>query len=201
MIKPDEDPAEVATAWASEIGKRLHGIVDGTTVCVPDSEVRARLRALRNPFIAESFAEFEGFDDAEVAEARHGTARRLTRLRAYKAPRCLTGEPDRGRLSAGRCFHDNDRSFHLCKKLLHESPRHLSNRPLDKTPCSLATTVAVARLSRPRSRRATPVERAALGRCGAWLGVAPQVPLWSARRSSTQQRRCRPCVSPRVRPA
>lgn len=39
---PYEDPAEVEAAWATEIGKRLQGIVDGTTVGVSDSEVRER---------------------------------------------------------------------------------------------------------------------------------------------------------------
>lgn len=39
---PYEDPAEVEAAWAMEIGQRLQGIVDGTTVGIPDSEVRER---------------------------------------------------------------------------------------------------------------------------------------------------------------
>lgn len=39
---PYEDPAEVEAAWATEIGKRLQGIVDGTTVGVSDSEVGER---------------------------------------------------------------------------------------------------------------------------------------------------------------
>lgn len=39
---PYEDPAEVEAAWATEIGQRLQGIVDGTTVGIPDSEVRER---------------------------------------------------------------------------------------------------------------------------------------------------------------
>ncbi|QLQ09782.1 MAG: addiction module protein [Nocardioidaceae bacterium] len=37
---PYDDPTEVESAWASEIGQRLHGIVDGTTVGIPNSEVR-----------------------------------------------------------------------------------------------------------------------------------------------------------------
>lgn len=37
---PYEDPVEAA--WATEIGQRLPGIVDGTTVGIPDSEVRER---------------------------------------------------------------------------------------------------------------------------------------------------------------
>lgn len=39
---PYEDSAEVEAAWAMEIGQRLQGIVDGTTVGIPDSEVRER---------------------------------------------------------------------------------------------------------------------------------------------------------------
>lgn len=39
---PYDDPAEVKAAWTTEIGRRLQGIVDGTTVGVPDSEVRQR---------------------------------------------------------------------------------------------------------------------------------------------------------------
>jgi putative addiction module component (TIGR02574 family) len=39
---PYEDPAEVEAAWATEIGRRLEGIVGGTTAGVPDSEVRQR---------------------------------------------------------------------------------------------------------------------------------------------------------------
>lgn len=39
---PYEDPGEVEATWATEIGERLQGIVDGTTVGIPDSEVRER---------------------------------------------------------------------------------------------------------------------------------------------------------------
>lgn len=39
---PYDDPAEVKSEWATEIGRRLQGIADGTTVGVPDSEVRKR---------------------------------------------------------------------------------------------------------------------------------------------------------------
>lgn len=39
---PYDDPTEVETAWATEIGQRLQGIVDGTTAGIPDSEVRKR---------------------------------------------------------------------------------------------------------------------------------------------------------------
>lgn len=39
---PYDDPAEVEAAWATEIGRRLQGIADGTTVGVSDSEVRQR---------------------------------------------------------------------------------------------------------------------------------------------------------------
>lgn len=39
---PYDDPAEVEAAWATEIGRRLQDIVDGTTVGVPDAEVRQR---------------------------------------------------------------------------------------------------------------------------------------------------------------
>ncbi len=39
---PYDDPAEVEAAWATEIGQRLQGIVDGSTEGVPDSEVRKR---------------------------------------------------------------------------------------------------------------------------------------------------------------
>jgi len=39
---PYEDATEVEAAWATEIDKRLRGIVDGTTVGIPDSEVRER---------------------------------------------------------------------------------------------------------------------------------------------------------------
>lgn len=39
---PYEDPAAVEVAWASEIGQRLQGIVDGATEGIPDSEVRKR---------------------------------------------------------------------------------------------------------------------------------------------------------------
>ena len=39
---PYADPAEVEDAWATEIGQRLQGIVDGSTEGVPDSEVRKR---------------------------------------------------------------------------------------------------------------------------------------------------------------
>lgn len=39
---PYDDPAGVEAAWATEIGQRLQGIVDGSTEGVPDSEVRKR---------------------------------------------------------------------------------------------------------------------------------------------------------------
>jgi len=39
---PYDEPADVEAAWATEIGRRLQGIVDGTTAGVPDSEVRKR---------------------------------------------------------------------------------------------------------------------------------------------------------------
>ena len=39
---PYDDPAETEAVWATEIGQRLEGIVDGTTAGVPDSEVRKR---------------------------------------------------------------------------------------------------------------------------------------------------------------
>lgn len=39
---PYEDPAEVEAAWATEIGDRLHGIVDGTEVGVSHDEVMKR---------------------------------------------------------------------------------------------------------------------------------------------------------------
>lgn len=39
---PYDDPAEVEAAWATEVGRRLRGVVDGTTQGVPDSEVRRR---------------------------------------------------------------------------------------------------------------------------------------------------------------
>lgn len=39
---PYEDPAEVEAAWATEISQRMQGIVDGTTVGIPHSEVRKR---------------------------------------------------------------------------------------------------------------------------------------------------------------
>lgn len=39
---PYDDPAEVETAWAGEIGERLRGIVEGTADGVPNSEVRQR---------------------------------------------------------------------------------------------------------------------------------------------------------------
>ena len=39
---PYDDSAEVEAAWATEIGRRLQGIVDGTTAGIPDSEVRQR---------------------------------------------------------------------------------------------------------------------------------------------------------------
>lgn len=42
---PYEDGSEVEAAWASEIGRRLQSITDGTTVGVPDSEVRRRFSA------------------------------------------------------------------------------------------------------------------------------------------------------------
>ena len=37
---PYDDPAEVDAAWATEVGERLQGIVDGTTTGIPDAEVR-----------------------------------------------------------------------------------------------------------------------------------------------------------------
>lgn len=39
---PYEDPATVEAAWATEIGHRLQGIVEGTTVGIPDAEARQR---------------------------------------------------------------------------------------------------------------------------------------------------------------
>jgi len=39
---PYDDPTEVESVWATEIGRRLQGIVDGTTAGVQDSEVRKR---------------------------------------------------------------------------------------------------------------------------------------------------------------
>ena len=39
---PYDDPAEVEADWATEIGKRLQSIVDGSAEGVPDSEVRKR---------------------------------------------------------------------------------------------------------------------------------------------------------------
>lgn len=39
---PYDDPTEVEAAWSSEIGRRLQGIVDGSTDGVSDSEVRKR---------------------------------------------------------------------------------------------------------------------------------------------------------------
>jgi putative addiction module component (TIGR02574 family) len=39
---PYEDPADVEAAWATEIGQRLQGIVDGTEVGVPHDEVMKR---------------------------------------------------------------------------------------------------------------------------------------------------------------
>lgn len=39
---PYEDPAEVEAAWATEIGRRVEGIVDGSTLGVSDAEVRKR---------------------------------------------------------------------------------------------------------------------------------------------------------------
>lgn len=38
----DEDLAEVEANWATEIGERLKGIVDGTEVGVPHAEVIRR---------------------------------------------------------------------------------------------------------------------------------------------------------------
>lgn len=39
---PYDSPSEIEHAWAADIGRRLQGIVDGTTAGVPDSEVRKR---------------------------------------------------------------------------------------------------------------------------------------------------------------
>ncbi|MFT4188952.1 MAG: addiction module protein [Aeromicrobium sp.] len=39
---PYEDGAEVESAWASEIGQRLRGIVDGSEPGVPHDEVMKR---------------------------------------------------------------------------------------------------------------------------------------------------------------
>ena len=39
---PYDDPAEVEAAWATEIGKRLQSIVDGSAEGVQNSEVRKR---------------------------------------------------------------------------------------------------------------------------------------------------------------
>ena len=86
MTKPDDDPAEIEAAWATEVGRRLQGIVDGTAVGVPDSEVRSRFRALRNQFITESSAECEDFSDTEVAEA-------LAEARATPDPPAGTTKP------------------------------------------------------------------------------------------------------------
>lgn len=40
---PYEDPAEVEAAWATEIGERLRGIVDGSDPGLSDDEVRQQL--------------------------------------------------------------------------------------------------------------------------------------------------------------
>lgn len=40
---PYDDPAEVETAWATEIGRRLQAIQDGTDPGLSDAEVRERL--------------------------------------------------------------------------------------------------------------------------------------------------------------
>lgn len=39
---PYEDSTEVENAWATEIGQRLQGVVDGTTAGVADEDVRKR---------------------------------------------------------------------------------------------------------------------------------------------------------------
>lgn len=39
---PYDDSVEVEARWATEIGRRIQGIVDGTTAGIPDSEVRKR---------------------------------------------------------------------------------------------------------------------------------------------------------------
>jgi len=39
---PYDEPAEAEAVWATEIERRLQGIVDGTTTGVRDSEVRKR---------------------------------------------------------------------------------------------------------------------------------------------------------------
>lgn len=40
---PYEDPAEVKAAWASEIGRRMEAILDGSEPGLSDTEVRQRL--------------------------------------------------------------------------------------------------------------------------------------------------------------
>lgn len=40
---PYEDPAEVEAAWASEIGRRMEAILDGSEPGLSDTEVRQRL--------------------------------------------------------------------------------------------------------------------------------------------------------------
>jgi putative addiction module component (TIGR02574 family) len=39
---PYEDAEVIEDAWAVEIGRRLHGVVDGTTTGIPDADVRKR---------------------------------------------------------------------------------------------------------------------------------------------------------------
>lgn len=39
---PYDAPAEIEDGWATDIGRLVEGIVDGTTAGVPDSEVRKR---------------------------------------------------------------------------------------------------------------------------------------------------------------
>lgn len=39
---PHDDPAGVEVAWATEIGRRLQSIADGSAEGIPDSEVRSR---------------------------------------------------------------------------------------------------------------------------------------------------------------
>lgn len=39
---PYDDPGEVHDAWATEVGRRLQGIINGSAAGVPDSEVRRR---------------------------------------------------------------------------------------------------------------------------------------------------------------
>jgi hypothetical protein len=39
---PHDDPAGFEAAWATEIGRRLQGIADGSAEGIPDSEVRRR---------------------------------------------------------------------------------------------------------------------------------------------------------------